>query len=92
MAARSAGSEQAGECFGNHEMSRNKAARRATAAGWLATLCEHQGGPPFACLVSLRRGRDWSSRTGRLLCFLLTELGRHAPRGLGLPHRGTHKG
>jgi hypothetical protein len=62
-----------------HVTTYRTAATRATAAGWLATLCEHQGGVPFACLVSLRRGRDWSLRTGRLLYSLLTELGRHEP-------------
>jgi hypothetical protein len=55
---------------------------------WLATLCEHQGGVPFAWLVSLRRGRNWSPRTGRLLCALLTRTRLARAGVLELPLRG----
>jgi hypothetical protein len=51
---------------------------------WLATLCEHQGGVPFAWLVSLRRGRNWSPGTGRLLCALLMRTRSARAGGLGL--------
>jgi hypothetical protein len=60
--------------------------RRATAAGWLASLYERRGRrADFVCPASVRHGRAWPPRTGATpSCSLLAELYRHGLGGPGL--------